>query len=270
MNITSPLHFVEQGRGFPLLLIHGLGASHFSFRENLGPLGRHFRVLAPDLPAHGLSPADPGADYRLETLAQTLLGFLDRRGVDQAAVAGNSLGGSLALLLAQMAPERIRGLILLAPGVPRERLPWITYPLRPPILGWLAAGLMGPWIMPWALRLAYHRHELITPAVIAGYAAPFRKLRRRLALRRLVAQLEPWSTAKIEALLREVTQPAIILWGEKDRILPVSQAPWLKAHLPQAELRLLKEVGHAPQEEVPDLVNEIIIAFLEATVKELS
>jgi len=257
----------EQGEGFPLVLLHGLGANAFSWRHNVAFLAQHFRVLALDLPGHGRTPASLVSQHRLETMAQALGNWLKGQGLARFAVAGNSLGGSLALLLARDHPEEVAALILLAPAVALFRLPWIFYALRLPGLGIIIAALLGPWILPWALRLTYHRRELITPAVIQGYAPTFRPLANRLALRRLAQQAEPWPPAKVEALLRTIHQPTCILWGVEDRILPVRQAYWLATHLPQAELHFLPAVGHAPQEEAPDAVNKIIIAFLKYSLK---
>lgn len=263
-----PSWFVkEAGRGFPLVLLHGLGASSFSWRENIGPLSRHYRVLAPDLPAHGRTPSNLVADFTLETLTRELLDLLDRYDLSQAVLAGNSLGGSLALLLAREAPERFPALVLLAPAAGLERIPWLFYPLRLPILGLAVAALLGPWTARAALYQAYYRKELITPEVVAGYAVTFRTLANRLALRRLGCQIEPWPLPRVEVLLRQIRQPTCLIWGEKDRVLPRDQAVWLKQRLPQAEMHLLPEVGHAPQEEAPEAVNEIIIAFLARSLK---
>lgn len=257
----------ETGQGFPLLLLHGLGANSFSWRDNLGPLSRKFRVLAPDLPAHGATPAIATEDFHLETLAAGLRRFLDYRGISRAALAGNSLGGSLALLLAREAPERFPALVLLAPAAALTRLPWVFYPLRLPVLGAALARGLGPWIVPLGLRLAYHRWERITPEVVAGYAATFRNPANRRALRELACQADCWPPPRVEALLKEIRQPVCLIWGERDRILPVAQARWLAARLPQAEVHLLPEVGHAPQEEDPEAVNQIIIAFLDRSLK---
>ncbi len=262
----SSWHCQKQGDGPPLLLIHGLGASSFSFRHNLECLGQHFRVLAVDLPAHGSSAAPLDGDYRLEALTQGLSDLLDLQGLQQVAVAGNCLGGSLALMLARQAPERVRALILLDPAVALTRVPWMFYPLRLPLLGGLAAALMGPWAIPIALRLAYHRWEFITPEVVAGYARPFQELARRLAFRSFCQQLKIPSLPEIAAMLQNIHQPAVLIWGKEDRILPVRQASWVRARLPQAEPHILPEVGHAPQEEAPDAVNEIIIDFLTRTI----
>lgn len=256
-------HYEEQGQGPNLLLLHGLGASSFSWRDNLGALSRHFRVIAPDIPPHGRSPAPLDGDYRLEALTQGVLDFMDRRGFGQTVVAGNSLGGGLALLLAREDPDRIKALILLAPAAGLERMPWIFYPLRlPGVWGRMAAALLGPWFIPGAVWYMYRRRERITPEVVAGYARPYRELNRRLALGRLCQSLEIWPLERVEAMLQEIHQPTAIIWGEKDRILPPAQGFWLKARLPRARWHLLTGVGHAPQEEAPDEVNKIIIDFL--------
>jgi pimeloyl-ACP methyl ester carboxylesterase len=188
---------------------------------------------------------------------------MERRGLGETAVAGNSLGGGLALLLARERPDLVKSLILLAPAAGLTRIPLIFYPLRlPGLFGRTAAALMGPWMIPGAMRYMYQRWERITPAAVAGYAAPYRDLSRRLALRRLCQCLEIPPLAQVEALLQEVRQPCLLIWGEQDRVLSPSLGEWLKARLPQAKWRLLPQVGHAPQEEAPDAVNKIIIDFL--------
>jgi len=263
LNSRARWHYLQAGEGPDLILLHGLGASVFSWRHNLEPLARIFRVTALDLKGCGESSASAEDNLSLEALVQDVLDFMDALEIKQAALAGNSLGGSVALLLAQRRPERVSALILLAPAVITNRLPWIVYPLKLPLIGWVGAMLLGPWIIPLALRLAYHDHRLITPEVIAGYGRPFRSLKKRLALRALCRSLNPWSPARVMALLASVRQPIAVIWGEEDRILPPQQAYWLQDHLPQSKLYLLLGVGHAPQEENPLQVNKIIIDFLQ-------
>jgi pimeloyl-ACP methyl ester carboxylesterase len=255
--------FVEiAGQGPDLMLLHGLGASSFSWRHNRAPLARHFRVITPDLPGHGQSPAPPDGDYRVETLVQGLHDFLDWHKVEKVVLGGNSLGGSLSLLLARKCPERVRALVLLAPGAAMTHMPYAFYPLRVPFLGYAIVALLGPWFVPWYLRLVYCHPETLIPEEVSGYTHPYRGLRHRLALRQLCRHLEVRPLEEIANLLQRLTQPTTLIWGECDRILPPAQGLWIKSHLPQAEMHLLPEVGHAPQEEAPAEVNKIIIDFL--------
>ncbi len=255
--------FVEiAGQGPDLVLLHGLGASSFSWRHNRADLARHFRVITPDLPGHGRSPAPPDGDYRLEALVQSVLDFLDWHRLQTVSLGGNSLGGGLSLLLARECPERVRALVLLAPAAAITHIPYAFYPLRVPFLGYAIAALLGPWFLPWFMRLVYCHPETIIPEAVAGYAPPYRDLGHCLALRQICQQLEVRPLKEIAALLQRLTQPTTLIWGEHDRILPPAQGLWMKSHLSQAELHLLPEVGHAPQEEAPAAVNKIIIDFL--------
>jgi len=257
------------GQGPDLVLLHGLGASSFSWRHNRTRLSRHFRVITPDLPGHGRSPAPLDADYRTEALVRGLADFLDWHGLETVALGGNSLGGGLSLLLAGEQPERVSALVLLAPAAAVTRIPYAFWPLRLPVLGYAVASLLGPWVLPWFMRLVYCHPEGLIPEAVAGYAPPYRDLHRRLALRRVCRDLEIRPLAEIAALLRGLAQPAALIWGEQDRILDPAQGHWMAAHLPQAEFHLLPEVGHAPQEEAPGLVNKIIIDFLGRSIKNV-
>jgi pimeloyl-ACP methyl ester carboxylesterase len=260
-------HVEIQGQGPNLVLLHGLGASSFSWRHNRAPLARHFRVITPDLPGHGRSPAPPQADYRVAALVRGVLDFLDWHGLETAVLGGNSLGGGLSLLLAGEHPDRVPALVLLAPAAVLTRIPYTFYPLRLPVLGYALAVLLGPWFLPLFLRLVYCHPERLIPEAAPGYGSPYRDRRRRLALRQVCRQLEIRPLEEIAALLHRLTQPTVLIWGERDRILPAAQGRWLKQHLPQAAFHLLPQVGHAPQEEAPAAVNKIIIDFLGHSLK---
>jgi pimeloyl-ACP methyl ester carboxylesterase len=255
-------HVEIQGQGPNLVLLHGLGASSFSWRHNRAQLALQFRVITPDLPGHGRSPAPPGGDYRLPTLLKGILDFLDWHGLTTAILGGNSLGGALSLLAAGEQPERVPALVLIAPAAALTHIPFAFYPLRLPVLGYWVAALLGPWFLPWFMHLVYYDYGRMIPEAAPGYAAPYRDLGRRLALRQICRQLEPQPLADIAALLHQLSQPTLLIWGKQDRILPPAQGEWLKQHLPRAEFHLLPQVGHAPQEEAPGPVNKIIIDFL--------
>ena len=255
------------GQGPDLVLLHGLGASSFSWRHNRAFLSRHFRVITPDLPGHGRSPAPLDADYRTASLLQGVLDFLDWHGIETLALGGNSLGGGLSLLLAQAQPARVSALVLLAPAAALTRVPYAFLPLRLPVLGYAIAALLGPWLLPWFMRLVYCHPERLIPEAMAGYAPPTGTSAAVWRCARSAGHLEIRPLAEIAALLRGLTRPTALIWGERDLILPPAQGRWMAAHLPQAEFHLLPQVGHAPQEEAPGPVNKIIIDFLRRSLK---
>ena len=104
-------HYLEAGDGRPLLLFHGLGASVATWRDNIGPLAEHFRVIAVDLPGHGDSDK-PDIDYDPWTLTRFVAGFIDKTGIERPAIVGNSVGGALGLMTALRYPNLVSGLVL--------------------------------------------------------------------------------------------------------------------------------------------------------------
>jgi len=136
---------LQAGRGEPLLLLHGLGGTKASFLPTVAALADHYRLIAPDLPGFGDSDKPIGAPYDARFFARWMLALMDELGLERAHVAGNSMGGRVALELGFQAPERVDRLLLLAPSLAwiRERrwaafLRWVR-----PELGLLQAAPRG-------------------------------------------------------------------------------------------------------------------------------
>ena len=104
-------HYIVAGDGDPLLLFHGLGASVVTWRDNIGPLSKAFRVYAIDFPGHGDSDK-PDIDYSADTFTRFALHLIDTLELDHPAIIGNSVGGALGLMIALGHPERVSGLVL--------------------------------------------------------------------------------------------------------------------------------------------------------------
>lgn len=115
-------HYLEQGAGPPLLMVHGGGTWLFSFQHNLEPLARSFRVIALDMPGHGYTePTRSATRYDFDTTDRVLLEFLDAKGISRVSLVGRSWGGGWALHFAQCHPERVRKLVLIASsGLPGD------------------------------------------------------------------------------------------------------------------------------------------------------
>ena len=101
-----------------------------------------------------------------------MVDFLDWQGLDTVALGGNSLGGGLSLVLAREQPARVSALVLLAPAAAMTRIPYAFLPLRLPVLGYAAAALLGPWLLPWFMRLVYCHPERLIPGGGGGLRPP--------------------------------------------------------------------------------------------------
>ena len=257
------IHYVRQGTGPTVLLLHGLGTSLRSFSGILERLPDRFHAVAIDLLGHGRS--DLGApDLSVTAQAESVLQLIRELKIDDAALVGHSLGGSVALQVAAMAGERIRKVVLLASGSYAYRLPW-TWRLA---LAAVPSGTLGlfPATRLWALRRATRRlysqaknrkrfietTSALSRAGWGGLSRAFRQNIRDSELSRLESIVES-----------QLTQPTLVLWGSDDRIAPVAPARLLFREKRNARFIELAGGSHMLHEEHPDLVGDLILEFLE-------
>ncbi len=119
------VHYAKAGNGPPVVLLHGLGASHLTWQENIEALAAHFTVYAMDIPGHGDSVKD-GVDYTIEASVAFTFGFFDAMGLQSAALVGNSMGGLIALRSALAEPHRVTHLCLIdTAGFGKEIVPFL-------------------------------------------------------------------------------------------------------------------------------------------------
>jgi pimeloyl-ACP methyl ester carboxylesterase len=255
------LEYHRRGSGEPLLLLHGLGHTWRAWRGLLPHLETEFEVMAPDLPGFGGSPPlPPGTAPTPRALGDAIERELDALGWEAPHVAGNSLGGQLALELGRRG--RARTAVAISPaGLWRgwENV-WGRTALR------ATRALSFAPRPEFALRLAPVR--VVTAGVMLG--RPWRADPDELAehVRRL-RQATAFDTTRREIHrrrpegLEEVRCPVLIVWGTRDRLTLPRQAERWVAAVPGAELRWLRDLGHLPMLEDPELVARIIADFLQ-------
>jgi pimeloyl-ACP methyl ester carboxylesterase len=230
------LAYQVTGDGPPLMLIHGLAGSGRWWAKNVESLARHFRVYVVDLIGFGRSHAGKyGRRFSLGDAADVLTTFMDRLAIGRASLIGHSMGGHIALVLAANAPDRVDRLVLVdAAALPIERG-------RPRLLiGLLVALFRFPLGFLPVLAADVYR---------AGLATIWRAAREILG-------------ADIGATLARVTLPTLVIWGERDAIVPVSLGRRLTASLPGADLLIISGAGHNPMWERPRLFNRVVLEFL--------
>lgn len=253
------LHYVQAGSGPPALLIHGFGASTFSFRETIPALSPRFQVTALDLPGFGYSDRSLEHDYSSASQAELVARFMQDQGIHDALVVGHSSGGVVALRLAHRHPELISRLVLVGSMNPRQRLmPAALVKLTKPLMPLLG---LGSGLSRRAMRRTVHDPAFASPAVVAGYNRPSLVKGTHAALQRIVQD-----SAKDEPIDLETIQiPALLLWGESDRLVPLAVGRRLLEEIPDARLEVLPEAGHLPLEERPAAANAILLRWLEET-----
>ena len=256
------LHLLEQGEGEPIVLIHGLGGSTFSFRFTIPALAERYRVVALDLKGFGYSARPPKGDYSLTAQAELVVGLMNQLGIERTAIVGHSMGGGVAMRVALTSPERVSRLILVdsVGGSTEERRRRFGFLARP-FLPFVAAFALGrSKAFERGLRSAVHDPTFVTPEVVEGYTRPFRVKGHLRSLETFVAS----GRRDGDLPLEDISQPALVLWGEHDRWLRLAQGEELARRIPEARLDVVPAAGHLPLEEQPDYCNAAILALLSS------
>jgi pimeloyl-ACP methyl ester carboxylesterase len=264
------VHYKTMGSGTPtFLLLHGFGASIFSWREVMAPLSDQGTVIAYDRPAFGLTERpmnwDEGENpYASEAQVDLVIDLLEALEVEQAILVGNSAGGTVAAATALAHPERVEALVLvdaaiyMGGGAPAFIQPLLQLPQFDTIGPLLARRIQAQGDA--FLRSAWHDPEKITPEIIEGYWRPLRAQHWDQALWELTRASR---ASDLDERLDELTLPTLVITGDDDRIVPTEQSLRLADELPNADLVVIPNCGHVPQEECPEAFMDAINKFTE-------
>jgi pimeloyl-ACP methyl ester carboxylesterase len=251
----SGLHCEIYGSGDPIVAIHGLGASMYSWRKLRGQLPGHKLILI-DLKGAGQSPKPHDKHYSIHDQANLVYDFILEHNLKNLTLMGNSYGGAVSLIvtikLCEQNPGLLSKLILIDSGGYNKLLPWYLKLMRTPVLGWLALHILSAkQSAETVLKNAYYNDCLITAEQIAAYAEPIGSPGGRYALLRTAKGVIPKDINDIIAKYPTINVPTLILWGLDDKVIPLEIGKMLHAAIPPSRLQTINEAGHVPQEEKP-------------------
>lgn len=255
-------HYHDQGAGDPVLLLHGSGpgvSAWANWQHTIDPLAAHTRVLAPDVVGFGLTHRPSDIRYSLRSWTDHVWAFADELGIDSFAVVGNSLGGRIALQLAEDQPERVSRMVLMgSPGVgltPTDGLRALrAYQPSPENMRALLTDYFAvdPSIVTDDLvRIRYEASA--APGVHEAYTAMFHDPRHAGGDLGITAEQ-----------VRALRTPALLVHGREDRVIPVGVALIMSELLPEADLHVFARCGHWTQIERATEFNALVAAFLTA------
>ena len=261
----------DVGRGPVLLLIHGMAGSSATWQSIIPQLSKKYRVIAPDLLGHGKS-AKPRGDYSLGAFAVWLRDLLDELGVHRATVIGQSLGGGIAMQFAYQHRDYCERLVLIGSGGLGPDLSPLLRVLSAP-----GAEFVLPVVAPQpVLNLGNKLGSWLTSAGIqaprAGqmwqaYSSLSDPAARQAFLRTLrsVVDHRGQAVSALNKLHLTADLPTLLIWGDCDRIIPVSHAYAAHDALTGSRLEVLDGVGHFPHAEAPTAVADILEDFIAST-----
>jgi pimeloyl-ACP methyl ester carboxylesterase len=260
------LHVRDSGRNDPLqdrpaiIMLHGFGASLHTWEPWAAALADRYRVIRYDLPGFGLSPPDQGGDFSVARDIAVLGALMDRLGLARATLIGNSMGGKVAWHFAARFPERVDRLVLISPdGFAQAGQAYGEAPRIGSALGLMRIFLPKP-LLRMNLASAYADPMRLTDALVTRYHDLMLAPGARAAM---IGRLEQAVLEDPAGLLPRITAPTLLLWGARDRLIPVSNADDYLALMPGATLVRFRALGHLPHEEAPDESLVPLLAFLD-------
>jgi pimeloyl-ACP methyl ester carboxylesterase len=264
------VHYRQAGSGnTALILMHGSFLDHTSWRHIIPPLAQHYTVVAFDRIAFGQTDrpmppfATPMNPYSPEAQADLMIGLMDKLGLEQAVLVGNSTGGTIALLAALHHPTRVAAIIsiggMVYSGYPVSEMPDLVRKLLPKGFGpFMIQAIIGRAYNR-MIRSFWHDPTNLPDEVLAHYRTLLHQTHWNTAVWQLISATHH---LHLDEQLPTLTLPVLVISGEHDRTVPVAQSIRLAQELPNAGLALLPNCGHVPQEECPQALLQAIARFL--------
>lgn len=253
-----PLDVERRGSGEPVVLLHGFGASRFTWRHWADDLARTHDVHLLDLVGFGGAPAPrTRAGYGPLEQADTVVRYVRERDLRRATLIGHSLGGGVALLaaleLARLGElDRLAGLVSVAGPAYPQAIPYYIGLARIPLIGALLLRLVpATRLVRSVLEYIVDDPSSVTDAWVEGYAAPLRSARGRRAVLQTARRIVPRNLDELGRHFGEIDVPVLLLWGRHDHVIPLWVGQRLERDLPHARLVVLERCGHSPAEELP-------------------
>lgn len=249
------VHLRDEGpRDAPaIILLHGSNADLHTWEPWVDDLAADYRVIRYDQIGHGLTGPAMDGDYTRDAFVADVGAVADELGLESFVLAGNSMGGSIAMAYAIAHPERLAGLVLVDAGgaaIEREGGGNLAFTIaRTPVIGPLASQLLPRSLVERSLAQSVTNQDVVTPEAVDRYWELARYPGNRDATR--ARFLEPRS-AFDPAAIAAVEVPTLVMWGEEDALIPFAAARWYMEHLPNATLASYPGIGHIPMEEAPE------------------
>ncbi len=266
------MHYVDEGDGPPLVMVHGNPTWSFYWRRLIDTFRSHYRVIAVDHVGCGLSDKPQTYDYTLQQHTDNLSQLIDQLGLKQATLIAHDWGGAIGLGTVLANRDRFRAIALLNTG---------AFP--PPFIPWRIRACRIPWLGTWAIRrlnlfaraalwMAVAKRHNLTPDERAGLLAPYDSWDHRVAIDRFVKDIPAsprhptWNTLEhLEQSLNELSHlPVQLIWGMRDWCFRPACLDRFQRIFPDARVTQLPEASHYVVEDAPEQVIASLDAFLQS------
>ena len=261
------INYEDQGQGQPIILLHGFGASTYTWRHIAPYFSKAYRVIAIDLKGHGLSDKPRDDNYSVSDQSDIIYEFIKVHNLDNVTLVGNSMGGAVSIVTYLMqcdhGTNHISKLVLIDSASYKQRLPLFISILRVPIINVLVPCLTSTKFRARnVLHEAFFDRTKITEDIVETYASFLSLPGASYALTKTAQQIVPPNFDEVTERYKSIKIPVLIIWGEKDIIIPSEVGRKLAANIPNSKLVVIPNCGHIPQEERPSQAIEAMESFM--------
>lgn len=255
---NNAIHFTKHGSGQPIILVHGFAGSIYTWRKLIPLLSSNFTVYTVDLLGFGLSDKPADGNYTLAAQGELLLKFMDALNIPSAVLVGHSMGGVVVAYAGTKEPAKVNALILISPGFYGKGAPAFLKYLFFPLNRIMARQFYTKSVRAQNLTRYFYDKSLLNDEIINEYLLPAKTPGAVEALEHMMATV---TTQTYEDAVRYITQPTLIVWGEKDQANLPADGKRLKRDIKNSSLVYIPECGHYVQEEKPAQLAHVIKEF---------
>jgi pimeloyl-ACP methyl ester carboxylesterase len=264
--LDSKLHIRKRGSGEVIFLIHGSFASLHTWDAWEKVLSKSYTTISMDLPGHGLTGPTPSGHYSTDDYEKLIIALADQLKIDSFSIAGNSMGGAVAVKIALRNPQRVKKLILVdAAGFSHLNdssqltTPFLFKLLQSKITSQLLTKITPRFLFEMNLKQVYGDPSKIKQEDITR----FYELMRREGNRGATVERLRNPGKNIQDSIKYIQAPTLILWGAKDQWTPLAYAHQFKEAIKTSRLIIYPNAGHIPMEEIPEETGAAVLDFLK-------
>lgn len=252
------IHVLEMGAGEPLLLVHSIGQSIYTWRSLMPLLAAQYRVIAVDLPGFGHSDRPISLNYSMDEMAHVLLCIMDALSLSETHLLGMGMGGLYAMHTLAKAPDRFKKVIALAPTGVTKQMPKKLRRMEG-AFGFFARESFSKKDFARDLPLFYYDGTLCTEEVIDQYYLTSDDFASRQAIMYAIRNLDEDA---VRQSMAHCTHELLVLWGEEDRMAPLDLLFERKKYIPNGVYHSIRNAGHHLHEEKAEVLAEVIDRYL--------
>lgn len=243
----AKIHYVDEGEGIPVLMIHGFGGSHRNFEKLAKDMKGKYRVIRVDVPGFGLSEMPKGEKEMVTLYRSFMTDFIRDKGLDSVYLVGNSMGGGLAWMATYDNPEKVKGMVLLAAaGYDLQRVKKSVVKIaRFGFAPYLFRQGIPLFLTKKRMKRVFYNDDLVNPDE-ALRNNMFGNIDGNLESFFAMAHSNEFPD---EAWIKEIKTPSLIIWGKQDEVLDVKFASRFKQDLANSTLKIYDHCGHVPMVE---------------------